>query len=49
MLDELKVRCCEEGCGEEMERGLLLSHLRTCSKAIVTCPDGDCGITVRYS
>lgn len=46
MLDELKVRCAAEDCGQVMERGLLLGHLRTCQKAIVTCDDGDCGLSV---
>ncbi len=46
MLDELKVKCLAEGCGLEMQRGLLLGHIRTCPKSIITCPDGDCGISV---
>lgn len=46
MLDELKVKCGAEGCGTVLQRGLLLAHLKTCSKAIVTCQDGDCGLSV---
>ena len=46
MLDELNVRCTAEGCGKVMQRGLLLSHSRTCLKAIVTCPDDGCGLSV---
>ncbi|WWC91595.1 uncharacterized protein L201_006541 [Kwoniella dendrophila CBS 6074] len=46
MLDELKVKCVAEECGMVMERGLLLSHLRSCPKAIVTCQDGDCGLSM---
>lgn len=46
MLDELKVKCGAEGCGTVLQRGLLLAHLKACSKAIVTCQDGDCGLSV---
>jgi hypothetical protein len=46
MLDELNVRCTAEGCGKVMQRGLLLSHSRTCQKAIMTCPDDECGLSV---
>lgn len=46
MLDELKVRCEAPGCAKVMERGLLLAHLRTCSQAIVTCGDTECGLSV---
>ncbi|WWC71894.1 uncharacterized protein I206_105853 [Kwoniella pini CBS 10737] len=46
MLDELKVSCAAEGCGSIMERGLLLSHLRNCTKAIITCKDGNCGLSM---
>ncbi|WWC64460.1 uncharacterized protein I303_107070 [Kwoniella dejecticola CBS 10117] len=46
MLDELKVRCAAEECGAVMERGLLLSHLRSCPKTVVTCQDGDCGLSM---
>lgn len=46
MLDELKVRCEAPGCSKVMERGLLLAHLRTCSQAIVTCGDTECGLSV---
>lgn len=47
MLDELKVRCEAQGCGKVMQRGLLLSHLKSCTEAIVTCGDDQCGISVR--
>ncbi|KIR29232.1 hypothetical protein I309_01820 [Cryptococcus deuterogattii LA55] len=33
------------GCGTVLQRGLLLAHFRTCPKAIVTCQDGDCGLS----
>nr|ODN99961.1 E3 ubiquitin-protein ligase NRDP1 [Cryptococcus depauperatus CBS 7855] len=46
MLDELKVRCGAEGCGIVLQRGLLLAHLRTCPRAIVTCQDSDCGLSL---
>ncbi|GMK58326.1 hypothetical protein CspeluHIS016_0503580 [Cutaneotrichosporon spelunceum] len=46
MLDELKVRCEAPGCAKVMERGLLLAHLRTCSQAIVTCGDNECGLSM---
>ncbi|BEI93722.1 uncharacterized protein CcaverHIS019_0601810 [Cutaneotrichosporon cavernicola] len=46
MLDELKVRCEAPGCAKTMERGLLLAHLRTCSQAIVTCGDKECGLSM---
>ncbi|WVN84967.1 uncharacterized protein L203_100104 [Cryptococcus depauperatus CBS 7841] len=46
MLDELKVRCGAEGCGIVLQRGLLLAHLRTCPRAIVTCQDSDCGLSM---
>nr|XP_019044268.1 hypothetical protein I302_07552 [Kwoniella bestiolae CBS 10118]OCF23198.1 hypothetical protein I302_07552 [Kwoniella bestiolae CBS 10118] len=46
MLDELKVRCAAEECGMVMQRGLLLAHLRSCPKAVVTCQDGDCGLSM---
>jgi hypothetical protein len=47
MLDELHVRCEADGCRKVMQRGLLLAHLRSCSQAIITCGDGDCGLSVR--
>lgn len=47
MLDELEVTCGAEGCGKVMQRGLLLSHIRTCARAIVTCGDDECGLSVR--
>ncbi|ADV24027.1 conserved hypothetical protein [Cryptococcus gattii WM276] len=46
MLDELKVKCGAKGCGMVLQRGLLLAHLRTCPKAIVTCQDGDWGLSM---
>ncbi|OXG29375.1 E3 ubiquitin-protein ligase NRDP1 [Cryptococcus neoformans Bt15] len=46
MLDELKVKCGADGCGTVLQRGLLLAHLRTCPKAIVTCQGGDCGLSM---
>ncbi|CAK9779476.1 unnamed protein product [Cutaneotrichosporon oleaginosum] len=46
MLDELKVRCEAPGCSKVMERGLLLAHLRTCSQAVVTCGDTECGLSM---
>ncbi|WWD03579.1 hypothetical protein V865_001633 [Kwoniella europaea PYCC6329] len=46
MLDELKVKCAAEDCGMEMQRGLLLAHLWSCPKAIITCQDGDCGLSM---
>lgn len=46
MLDELKVKCGADGCGTVLQRGLLLAHLRTCPKAIVTCQGADCGLSV---
>lgn len=49
MLDELKVRCEAPGCSKVMERGLLLAHLRSCSRAIVTCGDNECGLSVSHA
>jgi len=46
MLDELQVKCEAQDCGKVMQRGLLLAHLRSCSRAIVTCGDDQCGISV---
>ena len=46
MLDELKVKCMAEDCGQVLQRGLLLGHLRTCQMTIVTCQDDDCGLSV---
>lgn len=46
MLDELKVLCVSEGCGEVMQRGMLLSHSRGCAKGMVKCDDADCGLSV---
>lgn len=49
MLDELNVRCTAEGCGKVMQRGLLLSHSRTCQQAVITCPDDECGLSVSFA
>lgn len=46
MLDELKVRCAAEGCGQVMERGLLLSHSKGCLKSLVLCHEPECGLSV---
>lgn len=49
MLDELKVKCAAEECGEVMQRGLLLGHSRGCQKVVVGCGNADCGLTVGLS
>ncbi|WVO21192.1 uncharacterized protein IAS62_002498 [Cryptococcus decagattii] len=46
MLDELKVKSGAKGCGMVLQRGLLLAHLKTCPKAIVTCQDGGYGLSM---
>ncbi|WVR00288.1 hypothetical protein IAU59_007431 [Kwoniella sp. CBS 9459] len=46
MLDELKVRCVADDCGQVMQRGLLLSHIRSCPKTVITCGDADCGFSM---
>ncbi|KAL7418483.1 hypothetical protein Q5752_006941 [Cryptotrichosporon argae] len=45
MLDELKVRCAAAGCGKVMQRGLLLPHLRTCTRSVIVCGEG-CGLSM---
>ncbi|RXK36970.1 hypothetical protein M231_05734 [Tremella mesenterica] len=46
MLDELKVRCAADDCGKVMQRGLLLAHVKTCQKTLVTCQGDDCGLSM---
>ncbi|ORX40683.1 hypothetical protein BD324DRAFT_15568 [Kockovaella imperatae] len=46
MLDELKVRCGSEGCGQIMQRGHLLGHVTTCQKAMIKCHEGECGLSM---
>lgn len=49
ILDETLVNCSNEGCGEIMQRGLLLSHSRSCQSGLVRCADDGCGLVVSPS
>ena len=46
MLDELKVRCAAPDCGKIMQRGLLLAHVKSCQKTLVTCQSDECGLSM---